>query len=273
MVEFTQKERYAAADLLQIVALLRAPGGCPWDREQTHESIRMNFIEETYEAVEAIDQKDPHLLCEELGDILLQVALHCQMEAEAGSFDFDEVCDGICKKLIYRHPHVFGDTVAATTGEVLRNWNALKNKEKGRDTAKADLESVPACLPALMRAAKVQKRAAGYGFAYKDIDAALADLESEVAELRAAIASGENLPGEAGDVLFSAVNVARMAKVDAEEALGRTTARFTARVAECERLAAEKGRPLKQLDAGELDTLWHTAKANLQSSEDRGSAR
>lgn len=269
MVEFEQKDRYTAADLIRIVALLRAPGGCPWDREQTHHSIRMNFIEETYEAVEAIDLEDPHLLCEELGDVLLQVALHCQMEAEQGAFDFDEVCDGICKKLIYRHPHVFGDTVAATTGEVLQNWSVLKNREKGRDTARADLESVPSCLPALMRAAKVQKRAAGYGFAYPDIDAALADLESEVAELRAALAGGENLPGEAGDVLFSAVNVARMAKVDAEEALGRATARFTARVAECEALAAAGGLSLKEADPDALNRLWRAAKQHLQSSENQ----
>lgn len=267
MIEFEQKERYTAADLIRIVALLRAPGGCPWDREQTHRSIRMNFIEETYEAVEAIDLADPELLCEELGDVLLQVALHCQMEAEAGRFTFDDACDGICKKLIYRHPHVFGDTIAATTGEVLQNWNALKNKEKGRDTAKADLESVPACLPALMRAAKVQKRAAGYGFAYPDIDAALADLESEIAELRAALASGENLPGEAGDVLFSAVNVARMAKVDAEEALGKATARFTARVAACEAQAAAEGQPLKGTSPDALDRYWRAAKQQLQSSE------
>lgn len=273
MVSFTQKDRYNAADLLQIVALLRAPGGCPWDREQTHQSIRMNFIEETYEAVEAIDLADPHLLCEELGDVLLQVALHCQIEAEQGVFSFEDVCDGICKKLIYRHPHVFGDTVAQSTGEVLRNWNALKNKEKGRDTAKAELESVPACLPALMRAAKVQKRAAGYGFAYKTIDAALADLESELAELREALRTGQNLPGEAGDVLFSAVNVARMAKVDAEQALGAATGRFTARVAACEDLAAGQGKALKDLSADELDELWRKAKQALQSSENRDAAQ
>ena len=131
---FTPKERYDAQDLIRIVAQLRAPQGCPWDREQTHASIRMNFIEETYEAVDAIDQNDAHLLCEELGDVLLQVALHSQMEAEKGTFSFDDVCDGICKKLIYRHPHVFGESSAATTGQALANWEALKNAEKGRAT-------------------------------------------------------------------------------------------------------------------------------------------
>ena len=144
MVDFEQKEHYTAQDLVRIVALLRDPDhGCPWDKEQTHRSIRSNFIEETYEALEAIDLADAHLLEEELGDVLLQVALHCQMEAEQGTFDFDSVCDGICKKLIYRHPHVFGDTVAETTGEVLSNWEALKNAEKERTTAKSRLESVP----------------------------------------------------------------------------------------------------------------------------------
>ena len=197
MVDFERKQRYNAQDLVRIVALLRDPvNGCPWDKEQTHESIRSNFIEETYEALEAIDLADAHLLEEELGDVLLQVALHCQMEAEKGVFDFDAVCDGICKKLIYRHPHVFGDTVADTTGQVLANWEALKNAEKERTTAKSRLESVPAAFPALMRAAKVQKRAGAYGFAYPDAAAALADLESELAELKEAMASGGDVQWE-----------------------------------------------------------------------------
>ena len=193
-MEFRRKERYTAQDLVRIVALLRDPAdGCPWDKEQTHQSIRSNFIEETYEVLEAIDLADAHLLEEELGDVLLQVALHCQMEAEKDVFDFDAVCDGICKKLIYRHPHVFGDTVAETTDQVLATWEALKNAEKARTTAKSRLESVPAAFPALMRAAKVQKRAGAYGFAYPDAAAALADLESELAELKAAMASGEGV--------------------------------------------------------------------------------
>ena len=184
---FTPKERYDAQDLIRIVAQLRAPQGCPWDREQTHASIRMNFIEETYEAVDAIDQNDAHLLCEELGDVLLQVALHSQMEAEKGTFSFDDVCDGICKKLIYRHPHVFGESSAATTGQALANWEALKNAEKGRATAKDRLESVPRSFPALMRAAKLQKRAGAYGFAYQKPEDALNDVKDEMAELEQAL--------------------------------------------------------------------------------------
>ena len=268
MVNFTTKPHYTAQDLAHIVALLRQPeGGCPWDIEQTHSSIRNNFIEETYEAVDAIDQGDAHLLEEELGDVLLQVMLHCQMEAEAGRFDFDAVCDGICKKLIYRHPHVFGDTVAATTGEVLNNWEALKNKEKGRETAKDRLESVPAAFPALMRAAKVQKRAAPYGFAYPDVAAALADLESEVAELRAALQDPGEARAEAGDVLFAAANVSRMLGAEPEEALSGATGRFQGRVIACEEMAAAQGKALPELDAAALDACWKQAKLNEQSSK------
>lgn len=267
MVQFTPKEHYTARDLVQIVALLRQPeGGCPWDKEQTHQSIRNNFIEETYEAVEAIDLADPELLCEELGDVLLQVALHCQMEAEQARFDFDAVCDGVCKKLIYRHPHVFGSTVADTAGEVLNNWEILKNAEKGRATAKDRLESVPASLPALMRAAKTQKRAAPYGFAYPDAAAALADLESEVAELKAAMQTGENLVGEVGDVLFAAANVGRMLGCEPEQALGEATGRFKDRVVCCEELARLQGKELEAASAAELDAYWKQAKAKEQSS-------
>ena len=138
-MDFLFKEKYGAADLIEIVRILRAPGGCPWDREQTHASIRMNLIEETYEAAEAIDAGDPAMLEEELGDVLLQVALHAQMEAEAGRFCFDDVCDGICKKLIFRHPHIFGNVEVASSEEVLRNWDDLKRKEKHQETEEYDL--------------------------------------------------------------------------------------------------------------------------------------
>lgn len=293
-MEFVQKDRYDIGDLLEIVRILRAPGGCPWDREQTHASIRTNLIEETYEVADAIDQQDVGLLREELGDLLLQVALHTEMEAEEGRFDFSDVCDGISKKLIHRHPHVFGDLrgvdtelvpgslqgkeaelippPAATalheirggaenaTELVLKNWEALKNDEKGRRTAADRLDSVPASLPALMRSAKVQKRAADFGFCYADAAAALADLESEVAELRQALEQGRALEveHEAGDVLFSAVNVARMADVDAEEALTKSCNRFAARVKRAEQLAGDE--PLEQADAAKLDVLWKQAK-------------
>ncbi|MEM5781292.1 MAG: MazG family protein, partial [Lawsonibacter sp.] len=164
MINFECTRSYGVKDLEEIVRILRAPGGCPWDAEQTHESIRRNFIEEAYEAVEAIDEKSPAHLREELGDVLLQVVLHAQMEAEIGAFDLDGVADGICKKLIFRHPHVFGDVTVSGSGEVLSNWEDLKREEKGQSTHTDALEAVARSLPALWRAEKVQKKAKKAGF-------------------------------------------------------------------------------------------------------------
>lgn len=259
-MEFVPKARYDMQDLLEIVAILRQPDGCPWDREQTHQSIRKNLIEETYEVADAIDQRDDALLCEELGDLLLQVALHVQMASEEGSFSFDDVCDGICQKLIYRHPHVFGELSGLSTGQVLHNWEALKNAEKGRETAADRLHSVPNSLPALMRSAKVQKRAAAFGFAYKNTEEALGDLAGEARELEEAVAAGEGVGHEVGDVLFSAVNVARMAGIDPEEALTETCDRFVARVVRVEELAGKTGEELAEIPPAQLDALWKQAK-------------
>lgn len=262
---FEPKARYTMQDLLDIVALLRDPvQGCPWDKVQTHQSIRTNFLEETYEVADAIDLADSHLLCEELGDVLLQVALHTQMEDEQGSFSFEDVTTGICQKLVHRHPHIFGTVVADTPGEVLQNWEAIKREEKGRTLASDNLDSVPAALPALMRSRKVQKRAADYGFSYADTNAAMADLDSELAELKAAIAAGDadNIDEELGDLLFSVVNVSRYVKTEPEEALQRSTAKFVARFKAVERLAQAQGLTLEGLSAAELDTLWKKAKAD-----------
>ncbi|MBR2315754.1 MAG: MazG family protein, partial [Clostridia bacterium] len=159
MVEYQQKENYSIGDLLDIVRLLRSEGGCPWDREQTHESIRSDFLEETCEVLEAIDLKDTSLLREELGDVLLQVVFHTRIEEEQNNFTFDEVCDEVCKKLIIRHPHVFGEVVADTSDEVLKNWDSIKMETKGQETYTDTLKSVANTLPALMRAQKVGKRA------------------------------------------------------------------------------------------------------------------
>lgn len=262
---FTPKERYDAQDLIRIVAQLRAPQGCPWDREQTHASIRMNFIEETYEAVDAIDQNDAHLLCEELGDVLLQVALHSQMEAEKGTFSFDDVCDGICKKLIYRHPHVFGDQSAATTGQALANWEALKNAEKGRATAEDRLESVPRSFPALMRAAKLQKRAGAYGFAYQQPGDALNDVKDELAELEQAMQGQGNAAEEAGDLLFAAAGLACALGADPEQVLTGASDRYQSRVIRCEELAGSDA--LAGLSDEERRALWKQAKQEEQSSK------
>ena len=186
-MEYPQKERYDFNDLIEIVKILRAPGGCPWDMAQTHESIRSNFIEETYEAIEAIDTKDTELLKEELGDVLLQVALHSEMEREAGSFDMNDVCDGICKKLIIRHPHVFGDKSAGDEKEALQNWNAVKMQTKHQKTQTEAMQSISRALPSLMRSEKIQRKAAKVGFDWENVYGALDKLSEEISELKVAI--------------------------------------------------------------------------------------
>ena len=229
------KEHYTMDDLCGIVALLRDPQrGCPWDKVQTHASIRKNFIEETYEAVDAIDLGDTHLLCEELGDVLLQVALHTQMEAEQGTFTLDDVCTGICKKLILRHPHIFahGGAPKRTADEVLDTWEQIKRREKHREGLAQDLESVPRSLPALMRAGKVAKRAAGHGVSRPDTHAALQAVAERAAALCAADTNGAGTDEQCrllGELLFSAADASRFHGCDAEEALSDATERFIGR--------------------------------------------
>ena len=260
MVDFQYKDSYGVKDLEEIVRILRAPGGCPWDAEQTHQSIRRNFLEEAYEAVEAIDEDSPEHLEEELGDVLLQVVMHARMEQEAGRFDLDGVADGICKKLIYRHPHVFGDVAVSGTGEVLSNWEALKRKEKGQATNTDALEAVARSLPALWRAEKVQKKARKAGFDWPDVSGALDKLSEELSELKQAVADGTNVAEELGDLLFSAVNVARFVKADPEEALNRATDKFIGRFRRVEAQAAAQDKPMEGMDLDELDALWKRAK-------------
>lgn len=264
-VDFERKETYRIDDLLKIMSILRGEGGCPWDREQTHQSIRRNFIEETYEVAEAIDNGDRELLQEELGDVLLQVVFHAQMEAEQDSFDFDDVCDGICKKLILRHPHIFGDVSAGTAEEVLKNWEEIKKKEKGQKTQSDAVLAVPKTLPALMRSAKVQQRAAKTGFDYPALGDAVSDLESELAELKEAVTGGnpKEIDEEFGDLLFSCVNISRFLHLDAEESLTRSTEKFIRRFAEVEKLAQANGTDLKAVSLEELNKLWAEAKTKV----------
>ena len=219
MQDWPERERYTAEDLLQIIRILRdRENGCPWDKVQTHTSIRMNFLEEAYEAVDAIDLDDPELLCEELGDVLMQVGFHTQIEQEAGRFTWQQVCDGVCRKLIDRHPHIFGGDTS------IKDWDALKNKEKGRTTLADELNTVPATLPALMYAQKMQKRAARKGaFAQTAEDAAAA---LKAAERGWEEAVPENAAERAGALLFAAANAMRLAGVDAEEALTFASGRF-----------------------------------------------
>ena len=260
MVDFQYMDSYGVKDLEEIVRILRAPGGCPWDAEQTHQSIRRNFLEEAYEAVEAIDEGSPEHLEEEQGDVLLQVVMHARMEQEAGRFDLDGVADGICKKLIYRHPHVFGDVAVSGTGEVLSNWEALKRKEKGQATNTDALEAVARALPALWRAEKVQKKARKAGFDWPDVSGALDKLSEELEELKTAAAEGTNVAEELGDLLFSAVNAARFLKVDPEDALNGATDKFIGRFRKVEAQAAAQGKAMEDMGLEELDALWERAK-------------
>lgn len=267
-VSFPHKDHYTVDDLLQIMRLLRSPDGCPWDREQTHESIRTDFLEETHEALEAINNEDAAALEEELGDVLLQVVFHSRIEEEKGVFAFGDVVDGICKKLIIRHPHVFGETTVDSTGQVLQNWDAIKRRTKG-DKSQADLlGSVPRTLPALMRAAKVQNRARRVGFDWPEVTGALEALDSETAELKEAIAAGDAdaVEEELGDLLFSAVNVSRFVKSDAEQALTRATDKFIRRFRLVERLAAARGISMAEAPLEQLDELWREAKKDVETS-------
>ncbi len=270
MVDFTVKDNYNIEDLLLIMELLRGEGGCPWDAEQTHESIRKDFIEETYEVIEAINKNDKDLLKEELGDVLLQVAFHSQIEKEIGSFDFSDVADGICKKLIERHPHVFGEVNVSSTDEVLSNWDDIKRKSKGQKTQGSSMLKVPKELPALMRAQKVQSKAKKAGFDWDTIDGAFEALESEIAELKEAMKNGteSEIKNEMGDLLFSAVNVSRFLGVDSEEALTLSNEKFIERYVLVEKMADERNIDMKETPINELDMLWKEAKIILGSNRE-----
>jgi tetrapyrrole methylase family protein/MazG family protein len=261
-VEFEFKDKYDISDLIEIVKVLRAPGGCPWDREQTHESIKKNFIEETYEVIEAINKKSPAMLKEELGDILLQVALHAEMERELGNFEFNDIANDIVKKLIIRHPHVFGDVSAQTEEEALSSWDNAKAQSKGIKNQSESMLSVPRELPALMRAQKIQHKAAKAGFDWDNADGAFDKLDEEINELKIAMAHGDKseIEDEFGDVLFSCVNISRFLKVDSEEALTAATDKFLERYIEVEKLAKESGVDMKEASIEELDALWDRAK-------------
>jgi len=260
MVDFTFKEKYTYEDLLEIMRILRCPEGCVWDREQDHKSIRRSFIEETYEAVEAIDNDDPVLLQEELGDVLLQVVFHAQIEAEAGRFTMDDVADGICKKMIYRHPHVFGSVEVKNSDEVLTNLDALKQKEKHQKSTTETLESVARSLPGLIRAEKVQHKAAKVGFDWDEVSGALDKVREETAEVARAINGDGDPSEELGDLLFAVVNVARFLKTDPEDAINRTTDKFISRFAQVEQAAKDAGRSLSEMSLAEMDALWDAAK-------------
>ena len=264
MIEWTGKSSYNFQDLIEIVRVLRHPGGCPWDREQTHQSIRRNFIEEACEVAEAIDEGSTEHLKEELGDVLLQVVFHTSIEEDAGSFDLDDVADGICKKLIYRHPHVFGDVTVSSTGEVLSNWEELKKKEKHQETQADAVDAVARTLPALWRAEKMNKKAAKAGFDWRDVSGALDKLSEELDELKTAALTGEGDPvEELGDLLLAAASVALFLDADPEDALHRACDKFSVRFRKTEELAEERGLELSELTDREQTALWKAAKAKV----------
>ena len=262
MIDFKQKENYDIYDLIKIMEHLRSEDGCPWDREQNHQSIRSNVIEEAYEVADAIDSGSQEMLVEELGDLLLQVVFHARMDEEAGGFNFDDVCDGICKKLVYRHPHVFGDVNADTSDQVLKNWDALKKTEKKQESFTDTMNSVPKAFPALMRSQKVQKRAARAGFDFDNKSDVYDKVAEEMVELSDADAIGDNKKvfEEYGDLLFSVVNLARFLNIDAEEALAASTDKFIARFEKVEKLANERNIDMPNTPITELDKLWDDVK-------------
>ena len=260
MVSFQVAEKYRMNNLLQIMELLRAPGGCPWDRAQTHQSIRPNMLEEAYEAADAIDRLDMSNLKEELGDVLLQVVFHARIAQEAGAFSFDDVVDGVCKKLVFRHPHVFGTAQASGAQRGRSSWEAQKRVEKGQHTAADTLDSVARALPALTRASKLQGKAAKAGFDWRDASPALDKLCEELEELKTALREHSNVEEELGDLLFAAVKVGRFAQVDGEAALQKACEKFIRRFRRVEELA---GEPLDKLDVPALEALWKRAKEEL----------
>ncbi|NLL91496.1 MAG: nucleoside triphosphate pyrophosphohydrolase [Ruminococcaceae bacterium] len=265
--DFELKDKYNLSDAVDLVKLLRDPvKGCDWDKVQTHRSIRNNFIEEVYEACDCIDRDDSECLLEELGDVLLQVLLHAEIERQLGGFDIDEVSDYLIKKLIARHPHIFSDDVVENKEEVLVNWEKLKRREKGQKSGTDSIMDVPKAYPALIKSEKYQKRAAYVGFDYPGAEWAFSDLVSEVSELEERIETGaekDGLEEEIGDVIFSAVNVARFYDIDAEHAAQKSAERFAERFRLVEKFAAEEGVELKTGDINRLNELWSKAKNAL----------
>ena len=271
MLDFLCKESYDLRDFVALVSYLRSPNGCPWDQAQTHESIRRNFLEETYEACEAIDAGDLVHMREELGDVLMQVLFHTDIEREAGHFDIDDVADAACKKLVYRHPHVFRRDEPDAP-----DWDTMKQRERAQTTTAEAMDSVARSLPALWRCDKIQAKAAKTGFEWPDVHAALDKVDEETRELRAAVASGdtEAIGDELGVLLFAAVKVARFAGIDPEQAAHAACEKFIRRFSAMETAAANDGTALEQCTLAQMLTLWQQAKQTVSAEqESRKSAR
>ncbi|GAB4313026.1 MAG: hypothetical protein Kow0059_03970 [Candidatus Sumerlaeia bacterium] len=244
--------------------VLLSPQGCPWDREQTHESLKPYLIEEAYEALEAIDAGDDRELCKELGDVILQVVFHAALARQQGRFSIDDVCSAICDKLIFRHPHVFGNVAAGDSATVLRNWEAIKKEEKSQAQKRrvSILDGIPSGMPALARAHRLQERAAKVGFDWPRVQETIAKLEEEVEEFKKAVAANkpDAIEDEMGDLLFALVNVSRFVQVHPEEALRKTIRKFIRRFQHVEAEAERQGRRLEEMTLAEMDALWDDAK-------------
>ena len=248
--------------LVQIFATLRSENGCPWDREQTHESIKPDLIEETYEVIEAIDARNSTKLREELGDLLCNVMLHAQIASDEGEFDINDIIKILTEKLIRRHPHVFGDQVADDAGQVLKDWEQIKRSESGYEDRESVLDGVPDHLPSLQRAQKLQRKAARVGFDWNEVSDVLPKIDEEIAELKASLHDNnrEEIELEIGDLLFSIVNLCRFLDVRAEEALRKANRKFVRRFKAMEKELERRGDSFKDYDLAGLDEIWKRAK-------------
>ncbi len=252
--------------LIDIMKLLRSKEGCPWDREQTHESLKKYLIEETYEYLEVVDLDDKARMCEELGDVLLQIVFHAQIAEENGDFNIADVINGVCEKMIHRHPHVFGDVSAETSSQVLKNWEEIKKREKGVKDQTSVLQDVPKNLPALMRSYKVQQKAAQVGFDWTDPGDVFAKIREEIDELEVEFKkqNKSGIEDELGDVLFSVVNLSRFLKVHPELSLTQSTNKFIGRFEHIEKRALEQRKKLNDMSLEEMEALWVEAKGKLE---------
>ncbi|HML66955.1 MAG TPA: nucleoside triphosphate pyrophosphohydrolase [Clostridia bacterium] len=258
--DYETRTQHGFDDVMRIVRRLRAPNGCPWDREQTHESLKNALLEESYELIDAIDEDDDAHICEEMGDVLLQFALHAAIAEEQSAFTARDACTELVEKLIYRHPHVFGDIRVSGSDEVLKNWDALKMSQRKQTTQTEVLKSVPKSFPALLRSRKVQKKAADVGFDWESAQQAFFKIAEETEELREAMEQGSHIEEEMGDLLFAVVNVARLLKLEPEFLLMQATDKFINRFETMESLAKSRGNELKDLTFSEQDQLWDEAK-------------
>ena len=258
--ELLAKQSYGFDDLVTVVEVLRSEIGCPWDREQTHKSIRKDLIEETYEVIEAIDTENPELLREELGDVMLQVVFHARIETEENRFDINDVANDVCVKLIHRHPHVFGDVVAETSDKVLSNWEKIKSDEKERRTVTDKLRAIPPMLPALMRAEKVGKKAACFDF--EDKEQVMEKVCEELCEVSEAIEAGvkDAVEEEIGDLLLTVTSLCRKLGVEPEVALNKATDKFIDRFSVLENEVIKQGKDVNSMSMTELDTVWNEIK-------------